>query len=127
MVIEEIQTDEAYESSAPLSQAIRYGDTLYVSGNVPVDPDSGELVEGGIGPQTEQVLENIQAVLRATGTSMDNVVRAGVFMTDMDSFGQMNEVYREYMSEPFPARTAVKAEMANPDILVEIDVIAALK
>jgi 2-iminobutanoate/2-iminopropanoate deaminase len=127
MAIEEIQTDEAYESSAPLSQAIRHGDTLYVSGNVPVDPDSGELVEGGVGPQTEQVLENIQAILQAAGTSMDNVVRAGVFMTDMDAFGEMNEVYTEYMSEPYPARTAVRAEMANPDILVEIDVVAAVE
>jgi len=127
MPIEEIQTDEAYESSAPLSQAIRHGDTVYVSGNVPVDPKSGDLVEGGVGPQTEQVLENVQAVLEAAGTSMDNVVRAGVFMTDMDAFSEMNEVYEEYMSEPYPARTAVKAEMANPDIQVEIDVVAAVE
>lgn len=127
MSIEEIQTDEAYESSAPLSQAIRHGDTVYVSGNVPVDPESGDLVEGGVGPQTEQVLANVQAILEAAGTSMDNVVRAGVFMTDMDAFGEMNEVYEEYMSEPYPARTAVKAEMANPDILVEIDVVAAVE
>jgi len=127
MPIKEIQTDEAYESSAPLSQAIRHGDTVYVSGNVPVDPESGDLVEGGVGPQTEQVLENVQAVLEAAGTSMDNVVRAGVFMTDMDAFSEMNEVYEEYMSEPYPARTAVKAEMANPDIRVEIDVVAAVE
>jgi 2-iminobutanoate/2-iminopropanoate deaminase len=127
MPIEEIQTTEAYESSAPLSQAIRHGDTVYVSGNVPVDPESGDLVEGGVGPQTEQVLENVQAVLEAAGTSMDNVVRAGVFMTDMDAFSEMNEVYEEYMSEPYPARTAVKAEMANPDIQVEIDVVAAVE
>ena len=127
MPIEEIHTDEAYESSAPLSQAIRHGDTVYVSGNVPVDPESGDLVKGGVGPQTEQVLENVQAVLEAAGTSMDNVVRAGVFMTDMDAFSEMNEVYQEYMSEPYPARTAVKAEMANPDIQVEIDVVAAVK
>lgn len=127
MSIEEIRTDEAYASSAPLSQAIRHGDTVYVSGNVPVDPETGELVEGGIGPQTEQVLQNVEAILEAAGTSMDNVVRAGVFMTDMDAFGEMNDVYTEYVSEPYPARTAVKAEMANPDILVEIDVVAAIE
>lgn len=127
MPIEEISTSEAYESSAPLSQAIRHGDTVYVSGNVPVDPETGDLVEGGVGPQTRQVLENVEAILDAAGTSMDNVIRAGVFMTDMDSFGEMNEVYEEFMSEPYPARTAVKAEMANPDILVEIDVIAAVE
>ena len=127
MPLEEIQTDEAYESSAPLSQAIRHGDTLYVSGNVPIDPETGDLVEGGVGPQTRQVLENVEAVLEGAGTSMDNVARAGVFMTDMDSFGEMNEVYTEFMSEPYPARTAVKAEMADPDILVEIDVVAAIE
>jgi 2-iminobutanoate/2-iminopropanoate deaminase len=127
MPIKEISTSEAYASSAPLSQAIRHGDTVYVSGNVPVDPETGDLVEGGVGPQTQQVLENVEAILDAAGTSMDNVIRAGVFMTDMDSFGEMNEVYEEFMSEPYPARTAVKAEMANPDILVEIDVIAAVE
>lgn len=127
MSLEQVQTDEAYESSAPLSQAIRHGDTVYISGNVPVDPDSEELVEGGVGPQTRQVLENVEAILEEAGTSMDNVIRAGVFMTDMDSFDEMNEVYKEFMSEPYPARTAVKAEMANPDILVEIDVIAAVE
>lgn len=127
MTIEEIQTDEAFESSAPLSQAIRHGDTLYVSGNVPVDPETGELVDGGVGEQTDQVLANIEAILKEADTSMDNVVRAGVFLTDMDSFGEMNEVYQQYMSEPYPARTAVKAEMANPDILVEIDVVAAIE
>jgi 2-iminobutanoate/2-iminopropanoate deaminase len=127
MPIEEISTSEAYESSAPLSQAIRHDDTVYVSGNVPVDPETGDLVEGGVGPQTRQVLENVEAILDAAGTSMDNVIRAGVFMTDMDSFGEMNEVYEAFMSEPYPARTAVKAEMANPDIRVEIDVIAAVE
>jgi reactive intermediate/imine deaminase len=127
MSLEQIQTDDAYESSAPLSQAIRHGNTVYVSGNVPVDPGTGELVEGGMGPQTRQVLENVEAILEEAGTSMDNVIRAGVFMTDMDAFGEMNEVYQEFMSEPYPARTAVKAEMANPDIQVEIDVIAAVE
>lgn len=127
MPLEQIQTDDAYESSAPLSQAIRHGDTVYVSGNVPVDPETEELVEGGVGPQTRQVLENVEAILKGAGTSMDNVIRAGVFMTDMDAFGEMNEVYQEFMSEPYPARTAVKAEMASPDILVEIDVIAAVE
>ena len=127
MPLDQIQTDEAYESSAPLSQAIRHGDTVYVSGNVPVDPETEELVEGGVGPQTRQVLENVEAILEEAGTSMDNVIRAGVFMTDMDAFGEMNEVYTEFMSKPYPARTAVKAEMANPDIQIEIDVIAALE
>ncbi len=127
MSIEVIQTDNAFESSAPLSQAIRHGDTLYVSGNVPIDPETGELVEGDVGAQTEQVMENIEAILNEAGTSMDNVIRAGVFLTNMDAFDELNEVYQEYLSEPYPARTAIKAEMASPDILVEIDVIAAIE
>lgn len=125
--MQEISTSDAFESSAPLSQAIKHGDTVYVSGNVPIDPETGELVDGGVGAQTEVVLENISAVLQAADTSLDNVVRAGVFLKDMDSFGDMNEVYKQYMSEPYPARTAVKAEMANSDILVEIDAIAAIE
>ncbi len=125
--MKQIQTDEAFESSAPLSQAIRHGDLVFVSGNVPINPDTGELVTDGVASQTEAVMENIAAILEAAGTSMDNVVRAGVFLTDMDAFGEMNEVYEQYMSEPYPARTAVKAEMANPDILVEIDVVAAIE
>jgi len=127
MSLKEIQTDDAFESSAPLSQAIRHGDTVYVSGNVPIDPETDEPVTDGIGAQTRQVLKNVEAVLETAGTSMDNVIRAGVFMTDMDAFGEMNEVYEEFMTEPYPARTAVKAEMASPDIDVEIDVVAAVE
>lgn len=125
--MEQIQTDEAFESSAPLSQAIRHGDTVYVSGNVPIDPETGKIVSEDVGEQTDQVLANVEAILDAAGTSMDSVLRAGVFMTDMDAFGAMNEVYQEYMSEPYPARTAVKAEMASPEIKVEIDVVAAVE
>ena len=127
MSIEQISTDEAYESSAPLSQAIKYDNRVYVSGNVPIDPESGELVEGGVGPQTRMVMENIEAILEAAGTSMDNVVRTRIFLTDMDAFGEMNEVYEEFLSEPYPARTAVRGEMASPEILVEIDVTAAVE
>jgi len=124
--MEEIQTSEAYESSAPLSQAIRYGDTVYLSGAVPIDPETGDIVMGGVAEQTDQVLANLDAVLEAAGSSMDHVIRAGVYLTDMDSFGEMNEVYESYLSEPYPARTAVKAEMASPDIDVEIDFVAAV-
>lgn len=126
MAMEKIATSAAYESSAPLSQAIRHGDTVYLSGAVPIDPETGDLVEGGVAAQTEQVLENLNAILEEAGTSMDNVMRAGVFMTDMDAFGEMNKVYESYLSEPYPARTAVKAEMASPDIMVEIDFVAAV-
>lgn len=125
--MEAIETDEAFQTSAPLSQAIKYGDTVYVSGNVPIAPGGDGVVSDDMAEQTEQVLENISAILDAAGTSIDNVVKAGVFLTDMDEFGEMNEVYQEYMSEPYPARTAVKAEMASEEIKVEIDVIAGLE
>jgi 2-iminobutanoate/2-iminopropanoate deaminase len=127
MSIEQISTDDAFESSAPLSQAIKHDDTVYVSGNVPIDPETDELVEGGVGSQTRMVMENIEAILEAAGTSMDNVVRTRIFMTDMDAFGEMNEVYEEFLTDPYPARTAVRAEMASPEILVEIDVTAVVE
>lgn len=127
MSIEQIRTSAAFETSAPLSQAIRHGDTLYVSGNVPIDPDTGDIVDGGVAEQTEMVLDNVESILEAAGTSMDNVVRAGVYIKDMDGFGELNEVYEEYVSEPYPARTAIEADMASEDILVEIDVVAAIE
>jgi 2-iminobutanoate/2-iminopropanoate deaminase len=125
--MEQIQTSAAYESSAPLSQAIKHDGMLYLSGAVPLNPEAGELPGDGVGDQTRQVLENLEAVLEEAGTSMDNVVRARVFLTDMDAFGELNEVYEDFFSEPYPARTAVRAEMASSEIKVEIDVTAALE
>jgi 2-iminobutanoate/2-iminopropanoate deaminase len=125
--MEAIVTDKAFQTSAPLSQAIKHGDTVYVSGNVPIEPGGDGIVSDDMAEQTEQVMENISAILDAAGASMNNVIKAGVYLTDMDEFGAMNEVYEEYMSEPYPARTAVKAEMASEEIKVEIDVIAAVE
>jgi len=125
--MEEISTSAAYESSAPLSQAIRHDDMVYLSGAVPLDPETGDLAGEGIKEQTRQVLENLEAVLEEAGSSMEDVVRSRVFLTDMDAFGELNEVYEEFMTEPYPARTAVSAEMASPEIKVEIDVTAAVK
>ena len=127
MPIEQVSTEDAYASSAPLSQAVTHEDRVYVSGAVPIDPDTEELVGGGVGPQTEMVMRNIEAILEAAGSSMDLVLRSRIFLTDMDAFGEMNAVYEEFLSEPYPARTAVKGEMASPDILVEIDVTAVVE
>lgn len=127
MPIEQVSTENAYASSAPLSQAVIHGDRVYVSGAVPIDPDTEELVDGGVGPQTEMVMQNIEAILEAAGSSMDQVLRTRIFLTDMDAFGEMNAVYEEFLSEPYPARTAVKGEMANSEILVEIDVTAVVE
>jgi len=120
---EQIRTDEAYESDAPYSQAIRHGDTVYVAGQVPVDTD-GEVVGEGIREQTEQVIDNVETVLDAAGSSIDDVVKATVFLTDIDDFDGFNEVYAERMPDPRPARSAVEADLAI-DALVEVEVIAA--
>jgi len=122
----EVSTDDAPGSIGPYSQGIIDGDTVYVSGQGPADPDSREVEVEDIQAQTEQTLENVSAVLEAAGTSLDNVVKATVFVTDMDNYDQVNEVYGEYMSDPYPARSAVEVADLPIDIGVEIEVIATL-
>ncbi|WP_435321031.1 RidA family protein [Haloarchaeobius sp. TZWSO28] len=123
--MEEISTDAAPASIGPFSQGIRNGDTIYVSGQGPVDPESGEIVGADIAEQTARTLENVAAVLEAAGGSLDTVVKATVFVTDMDDYDAINEVYGEYMSDPFPARSAVEVADLPIDIGVEIEVIAS--
>lgn len=122
--MQEIQTDDAPGSIGPFSQGIIDGDTIYVSGQGPVDPDSGEIVGDDAAEQTALTLENIGAVLEAGGSSLDNVVKATVFVRDMNNYAAVNEVYAEYMSEPYPARSAVEVSDLPIDIMVEIEVIA---
>ncbi len=124
-IMEEISTDAAPASIGPFSQGIRNGDTIYVSGQGPVDPESGEIVGADIAEQTARTLENVAAVLEAAGGSLDTVVKATVFVTDMDDYDAINEVYGEYMSDPFPARSAVEVADLPIDIGVEIEVIAS--
>lgn len=122
--MEAIHTDDAPESIGPYSQAIVHGDTVYVSGQGPADPDSREVEVESIEDQTAQTLENIGAILEAAGSSLDNVVKANVYVTDMDNYEAVNEMYAEYMSEPFPARCAVEVSDLPIDIGVEIEVVA---
>ena len=124
--MDEISTEKAPASIGPYSQGIRDGDTIYVSGQGPVDPETGEVVSDDIGRQTERTLENVDAVLQAGGSSLDNVVKATVFVTDMDDYDEVNEVYDEQMSSPFPARSAVEVAALPIDIGVEIEVIATV-
>lgn len=124
--MEEISTDDAPASIGPYSQGIKDGDTVYVSGQGPVDPDSGDIVGKDIETQTERTLENVAAVLEAAGSSLDNVVKATVFVANMDDYADINEVYGDYMSEPFPARSAVEVADLPIDIGVEIEVIASV-
>jgi 2-iminobutanoate/2-iminopropanoate deaminase len=121
-----ISTPEAPAAIGPYSQAIKAGNLLFLSGQIPLDPKTGALVEGGIEPQTRQVLANIAAILTAAGASFDNVVSVGVFLADMNQFGKINEIYGTYFSAPFPARATVQVARLPKDCLVEIQVTAVL-
>lgn len=120
----EISSDAAYRSSSPLSQAIRHGDTVYVSGQVPRD-EHGTLVDGDIGTQTDQVLDNVEAVLDAAGLTLADVVKATVFLTDLAEFDAFNAAYEQRFPDPKPARSAVAVADLAVDADVEIEVIAA--
>jgi 2-iminobutanoate/2-iminopropanoate deaminase len=116
----------AAKAIGPYSPALKAGNMVFLSGSIPLDPVSGQLVDGGITEQTTRVLENIKALLAAAGTDVDHVVRTTVFMIDLGEFGAMNEVYSKYFSAPYPARSTVQVARLPRDVRVEIDVIAIL-
>ena len=122
--IKKINTENAPAAIGPYSQAITSGDTIYLSGQLGINPQTGKLAEGGIAAETKQVLENIKAVLTAAGSNLANVVKADVFLADMSEFSKMNEVYATYFSEPYPARATVAVKALPKDGRVEISVIA---
>jgi 2-iminobutanoate/2-iminopropanoate deaminase len=111
---------------APYSQGIVHGDLVFVSGQLGVDAQSGEMAEGGIGPQTEQVMKNISAVLEAAGSSSANILKASIFLVDLGDFAAMNEVYAKHVGPDFPARATVQIGALPSGALVEIEVIAHL-
>ena len=121
-----VATDLAPKAIGPYSQAIVHGDTVYCSGQIPLDPATGQLVEGGIAEQTARVLENLKAVLDAAGSSLDRVLKTTVFLKDMAEFGPMNEVYGRYFHVNPPARATVEAARLPRDVRVEIECVAAL-
>lgn len=123
---EAVSTTSAPTAIGPYSQAIRAGSLLFVSGQVPIDPVTGQMVDGGIAEQTSRVLENIGAILQAAGASFDHVVRTTVFLADMGDFAAMNEVYGRHFAAPAPARATVQVARLPKDARVEIDVIASL-
>jgi reactive intermediate/imine deaminase len=124
--MEEISTDAAPAGIGPYSQGIKDGETVYVSGQGPIDPESGDIVGDSIEEEAERTLQNIEAVLEAVGASLDDVVKSTVFVRDMRDYDAVNEVYGEYMSDPYPARSAVEVDDLPVDIQVEIEVIASL-
>ena len=124
--MEEIYTEDAPEPIGPYSQAIRDGDTVYVSGQGPADPASREVEVSGIRDQTAQVLQNAAAVLEAAGSSLENVVQANVYLADMADYDGMNEAYADAMDAPYPARAAVEVAELPVDARVEIELVATL-
>lgn len=123
---EVIHTDKAPAAIGPYSQAVKVGDLMFTSGQVPIDPETGAVVEGGIQEQAHQSLNNIKAILNAAGTNMGAVVKTTVFLQNMEDFAAMNEVYAQFFQEPYPARSAVQVARLPKDVLVEIEAIAQL-
>jgi 2-iminobutanoate/2-iminopropanoate deaminase len=122
-----IRTDAAPAAIGPYSQAIRVGSTLYLSGQIPLDPATMQVVEGDVAAQTRQVMRNLQAVLQAAGGELQHLVRTTIFLRDMNDFAAVNAVYAEFLSEPFPARATVQVARLPRDVAVEIDGVAVLE
>jgi len=120
-----VSSAKAPKAIGPYSPAVRAGNLLFLSGQVPIDPATGNMIEGDIAAQTRRVLDNVGALLEAGGVSFANVVRTTVFLADMNDFAAMNQVYGEYFREPYPARATVQVARLPKDSRVEIDVIAA--
>ena len=121
-----VSADGAPKAIGPYSQAIRAGSLLFLSGQIPIDPATGQMVDGDIAQQTHRVFKNLSAILQEAGASFDNVVRTTVYLADMNDFAAMNEVYGTYFSSPAPARATVQAARLPRDARVEIDLIASL-
>ena len=119
-----ITTDRIAPSVGPFSAAVRAGDLLFLSGQVALDPATGNLVAGDIGAQTERIFANISAVLEAAGKSFDDVMKTTVYLADMKDFGAMNTVYARYFQTPYPARTTIEAAGLPLGAAVEIEVVA---
>ena len=122
-----ISTKKAPAAIGPYSQAIQVGNLVYTSGQIPIDPATGVFAEGGIKEQTRQSLTNVKAILEEAGLSLNNVVKTTVFMADMNDFADMNSVYAEFFTEPYPARSAVAVKTLPKGAMVEIEVVAAIE
>ena len=120
-----ISSGDAPKAIGPYSPAVRAGQLLFVSGQVALDPATGNMVEGGIAEQTRRVLDNVGALLTAGGRSFADVVRTTIFLADMNDFAAVNEIYGQYFPEPYPARATVQVARLPKDARVEIDVIAS--
>ena len=120
-----ISTDKAPAAIGPYSQAIEVNGMIYTSGMIPIDPSTGELVTGSVEAQAEQAISNLEALLAASGSSIEKAVKTVVFISNMDDFGKINEVYAKHFKEPYPARSCVEVARLPKDVLIEIEAIAA--
>ena len=126
MDLQAIKTDRAPVPRGPYNQAVRVGDTIYVAGQIPIDPATNQVVEGGIEVQGRRVLDNVKAILEAAGSSLDRVVKTTIFMVDVGEFAQLNAIYAEYFTGVTPARSTVQvAALPGAGVRVMIDAIAA--
>ena len=121
-----IKTTKAPAAIGPYNQAIQVGNLVYTSGQIPIDPATGNFVEGGIKEQTRQSFLNVKAILEEAGLTMSDVIKTTVFMADMNDFSDMNAVYSEFFPEPYPARSAVAVKTLPKGALVEIEVVAGV-
>lgn len=121
-----VSTESAPKAIGPYSQAVRAGSMLFLSGQIPLDPSTGEIMPGDIAQQTHQVFKNLGAILQAAGASFENVVRSTVYLADMNDFAAMNAVYGTYFTSPAPARSTVQAARLPKDARIEIDLIAVV-
>ena len=122
-----ISSPDAPKAIGPYSQAIRTGQLLFASGQIPTDPATGAIVDGDVAAQTRRVFDNLGAVLKAANLSFADVVKTTVFLADMNDFAAMNEVYGKYFSEPYPARATVQVARLPKDARVEIDLVASFE
>ncbi len=124
--MEQIKTDKAPQAIGPYSQGIRTGGFIFTSGQIPVDPASGEIAQG-IEQQTRRAIENVKAVIEAAGADLTDVVKTTVFIKDMNDFAQINEIYSGYFTQPYPARSCVEAARLPKDVLIEVEAVAEAK
>jgi len=126
MTRETIKTGDAPAAIGPYSQAVRYGDTVYLSGQIPLDPATMQLVEGDISAQANRVFRNLRAVCEAAGGSLDDIVKVNIYMTNLGHFAQVNEIMAEYFSEPYPARATVEVSALPLGAEVEVEAVLGL-
>lgn len=121
-----ISTSKAPQAIGPYSQAVRFDNLLFISGQIPLEPESGEILKGDIKAQTKQILENLKGILTAGGSSLDNVLRTTIFLTDLEDYADVNEMYTQFFEKSMPARSTVQVSRLPMEVRIEIDAIAGI-